>query len=87
MTHVDVHMHKNNVYVLSMNCIQLTLSVFVNRYLLEFPNLSKLFELAIISLSAPSLLCHLPFTGKEAGFPEKWALFWEDSVASCQCVI
>lgn len=53
----------------------------------EFLNFSKLFELAIILLSAIPLLCHLPFTGNKAGFPEKWALFWEDSVANCQYVI
>lgn len=80
-------MHKNHVCVLNMNWIQLELSVFVNRYLLEFSNLSRLFELGIISLSARPLLYHLPFSGNEAGFPEKWALFWEDSVARCQCVI
>ena len=69
-----------------MNWTQLA-SVLVNRYLLELSDLCKLLELAILSLFAPSLLYHLPFTGNKGGFPEKWALFWEDSLASCQCVI
>lgn len=42
------------------------LSVFVNRYLLEFPNLSRLLELGVVSLSACSLLYRLPFSGNEA---------------------
>lgn len=48
-------MHEN-VYV-SLVWLGYTLvSAFVNRYLCEFPSLSKLFELAILSLSATSLL-------------------------------
>lgn len=58
---------------------------FVSRCLLGLPSLGKLFALAVFLLSTPSLSSSL--TGKEAGFPEKGALFWEDSVASCQCVI
>lgn len=61
----------------------MTLSAFVNRYLLGFPGFSKLFEL-VSSHSALPLLCHYPPTGDEAGFPEPWALFWEDPVASSQ---
>lgn len=64
-----------------MNRIQLTLSAFVDRYLLGFPGFRKLFEL-VSSQSALPLLCHRPRTGDEAGFPELWALFWEDPVAS-----
>lgn len=42
------------------------MSAFVNRYLFEFPNLSKLFEPAIVSLPPP--FCHLPLLGTRQGF-------------------
>lgn len=43
------------------------MSAFVNRYLFECPNLSELFELAIISLSATSLFIY-PLLGMRQGF-------------------
>lgn len=70
-----------SMYVFNLNRIQLTWSAFVSRCLLGFPYLTELFKFVVFLLSAPSVLYHhlALGTGWWCGFPEKWALFWEDS--------
>lgn len=56
--------------------------------MLGLSNPCKLLELAEWGLcSSPLYVSSSSGSGNQAGFPDKWALFWEDAVAHCQCVI